>query len=173
MLFADVSTPTQYDTNPLMLALGKCMEHLQDDIKMRPFLDIAIKLLDSDAEVNEIVTRDAVNFPKILADILRKKPNYYKPTGGGRSPLTKAIKSGFNKCFNRIGFVELVLRQNADTIIKKLITADPQFLKSYTNSVGETPLHSAAKLGKVEIVQLLMEAGCVYVLVCAHVYMNV
>lgn len=126
---------------------------------MGPYLAVAIKLLDSDAEVNDIVLRDAVNFPKVLVDILRKNSKYYKPIGGGRSQLTKAIQSGFDKCFSRTGFVELVLRQNADMIIKKLITEDPNYLKNYTNSVGETPLHSAAKVGKVEITQLLMQAG--------------
>jgi len=162
IVFTDANTPTQSDgMSPLTLALRKCKECLQGNARLRPHLTIAIKLLDSDAEVNEIVIRDAVNFPKVLVDILRKNPNYYKPIGG-RSHLTKAIRSGFDKCFNRTGFVELVLRQNADVIIKKLITEDPDYLKNYTNSVGETPLHSAAKVGKVEIAQLLMQAGWVW-----------
>ncbi|XP_065883624.1 transient receptor potential cation channel subfamily A member 1-like isoform X2 [Dysidea avara] len=156
----DANTPTQSDgASPLMLALRKCRECLQGNARLRPFLAVAIKLLDSDAEVNEAVMKDAVNFPKVLVDILRKNLNYYKPAGGGTSQLTRAIRSGFDSSFNRMGFVELVLRQNADTIIIKLITEDPNFLKKYTNSVGETPLHSAVKVGKVEITQLLMQAG--------------
>ncbi|XP_065920146.1 transient receptor potential cation channel subfamily A member 1-like isoform X2 [Dysidea avara] len=159
----DADYVTQSGLTPLLLALGKCKEHLMNDASMRPFLEIAVKLLDSDATVDETVLTAAINYPKVLVDILRKKPNYYKPLGvDGQSPLTKAI-SGFDGRLKKIGFVELVLRKNADVVIKKLIAEDPAFLKSFANPSGETPLHSAAKLGKVEIVRSLMDSG-----ICRH-----
>ena len=162
MCSADADYATESGLTPLLLVLGKCKEHLMNDTAMRPFLEIAVKLLDSDAAVDETVLMAAVNYPKVLVDILRKKPNYYKPLGvGGPSPLKEAI-SGFDGRLKKMGFVELVLRKNADVIIKKLITEDPAFLKTFANLSGETPLHSAAKVGKAEIAQLLMEHGLVY-----------
>jgi len=142
-----------------------------NDTDVRPFLEIAVKLLESDAAVDETVLMAAINYPKVLVDVLRKKPNYYQPLGLGQpSPLTKAV-SGLDGRLKKMGFVETVLRKNADSIIKKLITEDPAFLMSFANSSGETPLHSAAKVGKTELVQLLMESGSVRCEILANYYL--
>ena len=43
------------------------------------------------------------------------------------------------------------------------------FLKTFTNDDGETPLHTVAKLGKVEIVKRLMECKWVSFNICVRV----
>ena len=151
---ADVNKKTHDGRTPLELVLQKCCDCLDKGASNEIYHGIAITLMKSDATVDgveENVLRLAVNFPVILKNILERHPQYY-------NSLRKAVKH-LHKSYSRTGFIELVLQQGVDIIVMDLIDMESttMFLKTYTNDDGETPLHTVAKLGKVEIVKRLME----------------
>ena len=136
------------------LALQKCHDCLDKGVSNEIYHGIAITLMKSDATVDgveENVLQLAVNFPVILKNILERHPRYY-------NSLCNAVKH-LHKSYSRTGFIELVLQKGVDIIVTDLIDKESttMFLKTYTNDDGETPLHTVAKLGKVEIVKRLME----------------
>ena len=155
---------------PLELALQKCCECIAEGTSKETYHGtsketyhgIAIILMKSDDTIDgvgENVLRLAVNFPVILKRILERHPEFYQ-SRAGLSSLAKALTGGLcSNYYNTAGFVELMLRQSAGSIVMDLIDKDSAFLKRYINSVGETALHTAAKLGKVVIVKRLMECG--------------
>ena len=163
MLLVDVNKKTRTtNMTPLGLALKKCCNYLGEDPPKETYQKyhgIVVTLMKSDDiidGVDENVLGFAVNFPAILKNILEHRPQYYQ-SGSDQSPLVRAINRGlYNKA---TGFIELVLRQSADGIVMDLIDKDSEFLKKYRNDDGETPLHTAAKLGNVVIVKRLMDCG--------------
>lgn len=149
---------------PLKLAFQKCRECLdKGDTAMEPFYGIAVTLMEIDETAvgaDESVLRLAINFPVFLKKILQHHEEYYECKDNS-SPLTRAIRKGLLNRYSRIGFIELMLQKGADSIVMDLIDRDPAFLKSYINPALETPLHTAAKLGKDVIAKRLMGIGSV------------
>ena len=151
---------------PLKLVLAKCCECIENKTGVEPFYGIAVTLMKSAkaaSGADRSVLRFAVNFPVILKGILTHHQDFYKDIDGMPPALTEGIKglAGEN---SKMGFIELMLRQNADSIVMDLIDKDPEYVKTYVNTSGETPLHTAAKLGKDEIAKQLMESGLVCVM---------
>ena len=154
MVDVNKKTKTHDGRTPLELALQKCHDCLDKGASNEIYHGIAITLMKSDATVDGVeknVLRLAVNFPVILKNILERHPQYYNSLG-------KAVKH-LHKRYSRTGFIELVLQKGVDIIVTDLIDKESttMFLKTFTNDDGETPLHTVAKLGKVEIVKRLME----------------
>ena len=147
---------------PLELALLKCCEYIDKDTsKEKTYHGIATILMKSDDTidgVDENVLGLAVNFPVILKNILERHPEFYQRRAD-LSSLARALTEGLCVSYSRAGFVELIFQKSQNSIIMDLIDKDSAFLKGYTNSFGETALHTAAKLGKVVIVKRLMECG--------------
>ena len=169
LLLLDIDKMTKDKKTSLELALQKCYDCLEDDDeKMKQYFNIAIALVESRAKVDEErVMHLAINFPSILTRILGQHPEYYKPDHeDDSSVLTQAIKSGLHYSLKRMGFIELMLRKNADAIIERLIDSDPNFVESIEsrNTADETALHSAVKVGNEKIVQKLMNSGLVFLL---------
>ena len=152
---------------PLELALQKCCECIDEGTSKETYHGIATILMKSDDTidgVDENVLGLAVNFPVILKRILEHHPEFYQSrevyqSRPALSSLAKALTGGLCSSYYNAGFVELMLRQSAGSIVMDLIDKDSAFLKRYTNFFGETALHTAAKLGKVVIVKRLMECG--------------
>ena len=172
-MLLDVNRKTKNSNmSPLKLALQKCCECLDSgDTKMEPYHGIASILMNSKETAigaDESVLRMAVNFPVILKKILHHHPEYYQCTGD-LSPITIAIRKGLLEHYSQMGFIEHMLQQGADSIVMDLINKDSGhgFLKTYTNHIGETPLHTAAKLGKDVVAKALMNSGSVYFVNCS------
>ena len=154
---------------PLELTLQKCYDHLKGDEDLDHYFswcDIAVKLVESNAKVDESIMHRAINFPKVLERILVQHPYYYKPNQrNGSSFLTQAINVGLHDSFREMGFIEWVLQSNADTIIMELIKNDLNFLENFKNNNDDTPLHSAVTVGSKIVTNELMESGLVIVCV--------
>ena len=149
---------------PLRLALQKCFEYLGNDDNRtlkEKYHGVAIILMKSDDTikgVDENVLGLAVNFPVILLRILERHPEFYQ-SKAGLSFLARALNEGLHYSYCTAGWVELMLRQSANMIVMDFIEKDRTFLEGYTNLVKETPLHTAAKLGKTVVVRTLMRSG--------------
>ena len=146
---------------PLKLVLEKCCDCIVKETNMEPFHDVAVTLMKSKKAAegaDRSVLRLAVNFPVILKGILIHHQDFYQHIDGMPSALTEGIKGLVGENY-KMGFIELVLRQNADSIVEDLINYDPEYVKTYTNTSGETPLHTAAKLGNEKIAEQLMKSS--------------
>ena len=169
----DVNVKTRVGImTPLELALEKCCECVNTKTSVEPFFGIAETILmkspNAAIGAGESVLRFAVNFPVYLKKILTHHPEFYQ-CRGDLSPLTGAIKLGLVGKYEKMGFFELLLQQNVDDVVLELISNDPEYVKAYVCSgSGETPLHTAAKLGNDVVVIRLMKSR--YVLLGLHVH---
>ena len=149
---------------PLKLALQKCCDCINNP-SMDSYFEIAEILMKSDEVVtgaDASVLGLAINFPVFLKGILTSHPEFYQCGDNKLSPLTEAIRSpGLVKKYKKMGFFELMLQQNADSIVMELITYNQNYVTTYLNENNETPLHTAAKLGNHKVAKRLMESRLV------------
>ena len=145
---------------PLELVLQRCCDCIIKKTDVEPFYGIAVALMKSNeaaAGADASVLKLAVNFPVLLKKILAHHQEFYQRIDDGPSALTEGIK-GLLGQNSKIGFIELMLQQNADSIVMDLINEDPDYVKTYVNTSDETPLHTAAKLGNDMVAKWLMES---------------
>ena len=178
--YVDVNAKTKKEGDtPLKLALQKCCDCVENNITVEPFFGIAQMLMKSDktaAGADKSVLRLAINFPVFLKELLTCHQEFCQCGDNKSSALASVIRSGLLPRYSKMGFIELMLQQNADSIVMDLINNDPDFVKIYVNTSGETPLHTAAKLGNDMIAKQLMESKlvcdviiCVCMCVCVYV----
>ena len=171
----DVNVRTRINKTPLQLALEKCRDCIIREADCNQFFGIAQILMKKERAAigaDESVLELAVNFPVILKNILAHHPEFYQHRGI-LSPLTNALNSGLIGDTHNKGIFEVLLEKNVKDVVNILIDKDPNYVKTFVSAGGETPLHTVAKLGNVEIVRRLMESRYVFIVCMCSVCMGV
>ena len=173
----DVNVKTRINNKtPLQLALEKCCDCIIREADYKQFfgiIQILMKSTKAAIGADESVLRLAVNFPVILKNILAHHPEFYQHRPGILSPLTNALNLGLIGYTHDKGIFELLLEKNVEDVVNILIDKDPDYVKTFVSTGGETPLHTVAKLGNVEIVRRLMESRYVFIVCMCSVCMGV